>query len=162
MENIEFENGEIEGHFGLILREKNDHNNYISIKFEDLDKIVQYYDDFKKSEIISKIKNDITITNQNQNNKNELTKKIIHEDLRDEEQMMRNRIQYNKNEIKQLQEKIIMIKKSLMDSELTNKKEEELKNELLYLDNSLIDKSYETDILEKRIEEIRRKINELS
>ena len=89
-------------------------------------------------------------------------KKINHEDLKDEEQMMRNRIQYNKNEIKQLQEKIIMIKKSLMDSELTNKKEEELKNELLYLDNSLIDKSYETDILEKRIEEIRRKINELS
>lgn len=162
MENIEFENGEIEGHFGLILREKNDHNNYISIKFEDLDKIVQYYDDFKKSEIISKIKNDITITNQNQNNINEFTKKIIHEDLRNEEQMIANRIQYNKNEITQLQEKIIIIKKSLMDSELTNKKDEELKNELLYLDNSLIDKSYETDVLEKRIEEIRRKINELS
>ena len=160
MENIEFENGEIEGHFGLILREKNDHNNYISIKFEDLDKIVQYYDDFKKSEIISKIKNDTSITNQN--NKNELTKKIIHEDLRNEEQMMTNRIQYNKNEIKQLEEKIIMIKKSLVNSEFSNKNEEELKKELIYFDNSLIDKSYETDILEKRIEEIRRKINELS
>ncbi len=39
---------EIEGQFGLMLREKKDHNNYILIRIEDLENIVKYFDLFKK------------------------------------------------------------------------------------------------------------------
>ena len=46
MEKLDLE--EIEGQFGLMLREKNDHNNYVLIRFEDLEKITAYYDLFKK------------------------------------------------------------------------------------------------------------------
>ena len=37
----------IEAQFGLVLRDKDNHNNYVLIRFEDLDKIVEYYDKFK-------------------------------------------------------------------------------------------------------------------
>ena len=46
MEKLDLE--EIEGQFGLMLREKNDHGNYVLIRFEDLEKITTYYDLFKK------------------------------------------------------------------------------------------------------------------
>lgn len=46
MEKLDLE--EIEGQFGLMLREKNDHNNYVLIRFEDLTKILKYFDLFKK------------------------------------------------------------------------------------------------------------------
>jgi hypothetical protein len=46
MEKLDLE--EIEGQFGLMLREKNDHDNYVLIRFEDLEKITTYYDLFKK------------------------------------------------------------------------------------------------------------------
>ena len=40
--------GEIEGQFGLMLREKNNHDNYVLIRLEDLDSILKYYAEFKK------------------------------------------------------------------------------------------------------------------
>ena len=46
METLDLE--EIEGQFGLMLREKKDHDNYVLIRFEDLEKITTYYDLFKK------------------------------------------------------------------------------------------------------------------
>ena len=46
MEKLDLE--EIEGQFGLKLREKKDHDNYVLIRFEDLEKITTYYDLFKK------------------------------------------------------------------------------------------------------------------
>ena len=46
METLDLE--EIEGQFGLMLREKNDHDNYVLIRFEGLEKITTYYDLFKK------------------------------------------------------------------------------------------------------------------
>ena len=38
----------IEGQFGLMLREKDNPDNYVLIRFEDLDSIISYYADFKK------------------------------------------------------------------------------------------------------------------
>jgi hypothetical protein len=46
MEKLDLE--DIEGQFGLMLREKKDHDNYVLIRFEDLEKITTYYDLFKK------------------------------------------------------------------------------------------------------------------
>ena len=50
METLDLE--EIEGQFGLMLREKNDHDNYVLIRFEDLEKITTYYDLFKKEDTL--------------------------------------------------------------------------------------------------------------
>ena len=47
MENLNLEKAGIEGQFGLLLRDKDNHNNYILINFEDLEKIIDYYSDFK-------------------------------------------------------------------------------------------------------------------
>ena len=47
MESLNLEKAGIEGQFGLLLRDKNNHNNYILINFEDLGKIINYYDEFK-------------------------------------------------------------------------------------------------------------------
>jgi predicted RNase H-like nuclease (RuvC/YqgF family) len=47
MENLNLEKAKIEGQFGLLLRETENHDNYVLINFEDLDKIVDYYDEFK-------------------------------------------------------------------------------------------------------------------
>ena len=40
--------GEIEAQFGLMLRDKANHDNYVLLKFENLDRISQYYEEFKK------------------------------------------------------------------------------------------------------------------
>ena len=43
----------LEAQFGLIIREKENHDNYVLLRFEDLDKVIQYYksskDEFSKT-----------------------------------------------------------------------------------------------------------------
>ena len=39
--------GHLEAQFGLIIREKENHDNYVLLRFEDLDKLVEYYNSFK-------------------------------------------------------------------------------------------------------------------
>ena len=39
--------GHLEAQFGLIIREKENHDNYALLRFEDLDKVVEYYNSFK-------------------------------------------------------------------------------------------------------------------
>ena len=39
--------GYLEAQFGLIIREKENHDNYALLRFEDLDKVVEYYNSFK-------------------------------------------------------------------------------------------------------------------
>ena len=39
---------ELEAQFGLILREKNDHKNYVMLNFTDLEDVVRYFEIFKK------------------------------------------------------------------------------------------------------------------
>jgi len=39
--------GEIEAQFGLMLREKQNHDNYVLIRLEDLESILKYYEEFK-------------------------------------------------------------------------------------------------------------------
>ena len=39
--------GHLEAQFGLIIREKENHDNYTLLQFKDLDKIVEYYNSFK-------------------------------------------------------------------------------------------------------------------
>ena len=46
MEKLDLD--EIEGLFGLMLREKRDHNNYVLLRFDDLENIARYHDLFKK------------------------------------------------------------------------------------------------------------------
>ena len=43
----------LEAQFGLMIREKENHDNYALLRFEDLDKVVEYYKSFK-SEFNSK------------------------------------------------------------------------------------------------------------
>ena len=38
---------DMEGQFGLMLRDKDNHDNYVLIKLEDLDRIFEYYSEFK-------------------------------------------------------------------------------------------------------------------
>ena len=38
----------IEGQFGLVIREKENHSNYVLIRFQDLQKIVEYFNKFKE------------------------------------------------------------------------------------------------------------------
>ena len=38
----------LEAQFGLVIREKENHDNYALIRFEDLDKLIEYYSSFKK------------------------------------------------------------------------------------------------------------------
>ena len=40
--------GHLEAQFGLIIREKENHDNYALIRFEDLDRVIEYYGSFKK------------------------------------------------------------------------------------------------------------------
>ena len=40
--------GHMEAQFGLIIREKDNHDNYALLRFEDLDKIIKYLELFKK------------------------------------------------------------------------------------------------------------------
>ena len=37
----------LEAQFGLIIREKENHDNYVLLRFEDLDKVIDYYHLFK-------------------------------------------------------------------------------------------------------------------
>ena len=37
-----------ECNIGLMIREKENHDNYALLRFEDLEKIIEYYDSFKK------------------------------------------------------------------------------------------------------------------
>ena len=37
----------VEAQFGLIIREKENHDNYALLRFEDLDKVIIYYNSFK-------------------------------------------------------------------------------------------------------------------
>ena len=37
-----------EAQFGLVIREKENHDNYALIRFEDLEKLIEYYSSFKK------------------------------------------------------------------------------------------------------------------
>ena len=46
MEVLDLEH--MEAQFGLMIREKNDHNNYALIRFKDLDKIIKYLELFKR------------------------------------------------------------------------------------------------------------------
>jgi hypothetical protein len=39
--------GELEAQFGLMVREKHDHNNYALFQFSDLEKISNYFENFK-------------------------------------------------------------------------------------------------------------------
>ena len=39
--------GHLEAQFGLIIREKENHDNYVLLQFGDLDKVVEYYNSFK-------------------------------------------------------------------------------------------------------------------
>ena len=39
--------GHLESQFGLIIREKENHDNYALLRFEDLDKVIEYYNLFK-------------------------------------------------------------------------------------------------------------------
>ena len=39
--------GHLEAQFGLIIREKENHDNYALLRFEDLDKVVEYYKSFR-------------------------------------------------------------------------------------------------------------------
>ena len=41
--NLEY----LEVQFGLIIREKENHDNYVLLRFEDLDTVVEYYNSFK-------------------------------------------------------------------------------------------------------------------
>ena len=41
--NLEY----LEAQFGLIIREKENHDNYALLRFEDLDKVVEYYKSFR-------------------------------------------------------------------------------------------------------------------
>ncbi len=45
---------EMECQFGLMLRDKMNHDNYVLIKFADLDRIINYYDSFKNNSEIGK------------------------------------------------------------------------------------------------------------
>ena len=38
----------VEAQFGLLIREKENHDNYALLRFEDLDKVIDYYNSFKE------------------------------------------------------------------------------------------------------------------
>ena len=46
MKQLDLEN--FECNIGLMIREKENHDNYALLRFEDLEKIIEYYDSFKK------------------------------------------------------------------------------------------------------------------
>ena len=45
MKALELEH--LEAQFGLMIREKENHDNYALLRFDDLDKVVEYYKSFK-------------------------------------------------------------------------------------------------------------------
>ena len=38
----------LEAQFGLVIRDKENHDNYALSRFEDLDRVIEYYSSFKK------------------------------------------------------------------------------------------------------------------
>ena len=46
MKQLDLEN--FECNIGLMIREKENHDNYALLRFEDMDKIIEYYKSFKK------------------------------------------------------------------------------------------------------------------
>ena len=46
MKQLDLEN--FECNIGLMLREKDNHENYVLLRFEDLEKMIEYYESFKK------------------------------------------------------------------------------------------------------------------
>jgi len=46
MKQLDLEN--FECNIGLMIREKENHDNYALLRFKDLEKIIEYYDSFKK------------------------------------------------------------------------------------------------------------------
>ena len=46
MKQLDLEN--FECNIGLMIREKENHDNYALLRFEDLEKMIEYYDSFKK------------------------------------------------------------------------------------------------------------------
>ena len=46
MKKLDLEN--FECNIGLMLREKGNHDNYVLLRFEDLEKMIGYYESFKK------------------------------------------------------------------------------------------------------------------
>ena len=46
MKQLELEN--FECNIGLMAREKGNHDNYVLFRFEDLEKMIEYYETFKK------------------------------------------------------------------------------------------------------------------
>ena len=46
MKQLDLEN--FECNIGLMLREKDNHDNYVLLRFEDLEKMIEYYESFKK------------------------------------------------------------------------------------------------------------------
>ena len=46
MKQLDLEN--FECNIGLMIREKENHDNYALLRFEDLEKIIEYYNSFKK------------------------------------------------------------------------------------------------------------------
>ena len=43
--------GHLEAQFGLIIREKENHDNYVLLRYDDLDKLVEYYKSFRDTNI---------------------------------------------------------------------------------------------------------------
>ena len=65
MKQLDLEN--FECNIGLMAREKDNHNNYVLFRFEDLEKMIEYYKSFKKEFVAQK-------TKSNQNKKMEKSK----------------------------------------------------------------------------------------
>ena len=57
MKQLDLEN--FECNIGLMAREKDNHNNYVLFRFEDLEKMIEYYESFKKE--FSKKQNPVKI-----------------------------------------------------------------------------------------------------
>ena len=62
MKQLDLEN--FECNIGLMIREKENHDNYALIRFEDLEKLIEYYSSFKK-----KFKENSKSNNKKENSK---------------------------------------------------------------------------------------------
>ena len=149
MENIELEGGQIEGHFGLILRDKGDHNNYISIKFEDLEKIISYYTDFKKK--FEEEKN---------------TQKTISRDI-DEQELKKLKVRENHllENLEYLENELSKYKSAyhtLSEKIITNRDDVEKNMELHLIQQEICKRESEIMTTRDKITELRERINELS
>ena len=70
----------VEAQFGLLIREKENHDNYALLRFEDLDKVIDYYSSFKdefNSKSNGKKKEKTKPTRDEINNIPDVRKKIV-------------------------------------------------------------------------------------